>query len=166
MGALIYEGSAKTLKDAEKLASSEDIEYAPCHEHSAVGPMAGIISPSMPVFIIKNETYGNYCFCTLNEGLGKVLRYGAFGPDVIARLKWMEPVMYPILKEAVAKLGSIDLKGIIAQALHMGDEVHNRNRAGTSLLFQAIAPAIVRLAIILRCHERYGILSMEMITSF
>ena len=83
MGALIYEGIAKDINEAEKIASSEQIEYAPCHEHSAVGPMAGIISPSMPVFIIKNETFGNYAYCTLNEGLGKVLRYGAFGEEVI-----------------------------------------------------------------------------------
>jgi hypothetical protein len=144
MGALIYEGIAKNIEEAEKIASSGEIEYAPCHEHSSVGPMAGIISPSMPVFIIKNETFGNYSYCTLNEGLGKVLRYGAFGDDVIVRLKWMENVMYPILKKAVESLKRIDLKGMIAQALHMGDEVHNRNRAGTSLFFRAIAPAIIR----------------------
>ena len=144
MGALIYEGMAKNIADAEKIASSGKIEFAPCHEHSSVGPMAGIISPSMPVFIIKNEAFGNYAYCTLNEGLGKVLRYGAFGEDVITRLKWMEEVLYPTLKRAVEKLGRIDLKNMIAQALHMGDEVHNRNRAGTSLFFRTIAPAIMR----------------------
>ncbi len=144
IGALIYEGMAATPEEAEKLASSPQIEYAPCHEHSTVGPMAGIVSASMPVFIIKNETYGNIAYCTLNEGLGKVLRYGAFGPEVIERLKWMEKTMYPILKSAIESLGKIDLKNIIAQALHMGDEVHNRNRAGTSLFYRAIAPAIIR----------------------
>jgi hypothetical protein len=144
MGALIYEGLAKDVVEAEKIASSGEIEYAPCHEHSSVGPMAGIISPSMPVFIIKNETFGNYAYCTLNEGLGKVLRYGAFGEDVITRLKWMEKVMYPVLKKAVESLKRIDLKSLIAQALHMGDEVHNRNRAGTSLFFRTIAPAVIR----------------------
>lgn len=142
IGALIYEGMAANHEEAEKLAASGKIEYAPCHEHSSVGPMAGIISASMPVWIIKNEEYGNYAYCTLNEGLGKVLRYGAFSEDVIVRLKWMEKTMYPVLKKAVEKLGKIDLKNIIAQALHMGDEVHNRNRAGTSLLYRTIAPAI------------------------
>lgn len=146
MGALIYEGMAANPEEAEKLASSDKIEYAPCHEHASVGPMAGIISSSMPVFIIKNETYGNIAYCTLNEGLGKVLRYGAFGPEVIEKLKWMETIMYPILKAAVAKLGRVDLKNIIAQALHMGDEVHNRNRAGTSLLYRTLAPAIVEIS--------------------
>ncbi len=144
IGALIYEGMAANPEEAEKLAASDKIEYSPCHEHSTVGPMAGIVSASMPVFIIKNEKYGNVAYCTQNEGLGKVLRYGAFSDDVIVRLKWMDDVMYPILKKAIESLGKIDLKNIIAQALHMGDEVHNRNRAGTSLFYRAIAPAIIK----------------------
>jgi len=144
IGALIYEGMAANPEEAEKLAASGEIEYAPCHEHSTVGPMAGIVSASMPVFIVKNEKYGNVAYCTQNEGLGKVLRYGAFGDDVIVRLKWMDDVMYPILKKAIESLGKIDLKNLIAQALHMGDEVHNRNRAGTSLFYRAIAPAIIK----------------------
>ena len=110
---------------------------------SAVGPMAGIVTPSMPVMIIHNEKFGNFAYCTLNEGLGKVLRYGAFGEEVTKRLKWMEHTLYPVLKAALAHSGPIDLKNLIAQALHMGDEVHNRNRAGTSLFYRAIAPAIV-----------------------
>ena len=144
IAALMYEGMASNPEEAEKLAASEKIEYAPCHEHSTVGPMAGIVSASMPVFIIKNEKYGNVAYCTQNEGLGKVLRYGAFSPEVITRLKWMDDVMYPILKKAIENLGRIDLKNIIAQALHMGDEVHNRNRAGTSLFYRTIAPAIIK----------------------
>ncbi len=146
IGALIYEGMANTPEEAEKLASSGKIEYAPCHEHSSVGPMAGIISASMPVFIVKNEAYGNVAFCTQNEGLGKVLRYGAFSAEVITKLKWMEEVMYPILRDAIQLLGKVDIKNMIAQALHMGDEVHNRNRAGTSLLYRTLAPAIVQSA--------------------
>ncbi|MCK5356825.1 MAG: DUF1116 domain-containing protein, partial [Elusimicrobiales bacterium] len=131
--ALMYEGKAKNYKEAEKLAASGKIKYAPCHEYSAVGPMAGIISSSMPVFIIKNDKYGNKAYATMNEGLGKVLRYGAYSSDVIERLKWMETVLYPALRDAVKEFGKIDLKAIAAQALHMGDEVHNRNRAATSL---------------------------------
>jgi hypothetical protein len=143
MAGLVYEGRAATIEEAEKLASSGKIQYAPCHEHGAVGPMAGIVTPSMPVMIIRNEKFGNTAYCTLNEGLGKVLRYGAFGDEVTKRLKWMETILYPVLKAALAHSGPIDLKNLIAQALHMGDEVHNRNRAGTSLLYRAIAPAIV-----------------------
>ncbi|NCA82400.1 MAG: DUF1116 domain-containing protein [Opitutae bacterium] len=143
MAGLVYEGRASSIEEAEKLASSGKIHYAPCHEHGAVGPMAGIVTPSMPVMIIHNEKFGNFAYCTLNEGLGKVLRYGAFGEEVTKRLKWMENTLYPVLKAAVAHSGPIDLKNLIAQALHMGDEVHNRNRAGTSLLYRTLAPAIV-----------------------
>ncbi|NLO90543.1 MAG: DUF1116 domain-containing protein [Elusimicrobia bacterium] len=144
MAALMYEGMASTPEEAEKLAASGQIEYAPCHEHDSVGPMAGIVSASMPVFVVRNEEHGNTAYCTMNEGLGKVLRYGAYSEEVIARLKWMETDLYPVLEKAIAKLGKIDLKNMIAQALHMGDEVHNRNRAGTSLFFRAVAPAVMR----------------------
>ncbi len=144
MGALVYEGTAKSPEEAERMASSGDIEFSPCHEHCCVGPMAGIVSASMPVFMLKNEEYATPASCTMNEGLGHVLRYGAYGDDVIGKLKWMESVLYPRLKKAVEKLGRIDLKNIIAQALHMGDEVHNRNRAATSLFYRLIAPAVVR----------------------
>ena len=108
--------------------------------------MAGVVTPSMPVFVLKNEEFGNYAYCTMNEGLGGVLRYGAYGEGVIEKLRWMETVLYPTLQKAVAKIGKIDLKNIIAQALHMGDEVHNRNRAATSLLFRTLAPAVLRTA--------------------
>jgi len=144
IGALLYEGKAQTPEEAQQLAASGAIKFSPCHEHAAVGPMAGVISASMPVFVLQNEVYGNYAYSTMNEGLGKVLRYGAYGEAVIQRLKWMENVLYPVLKKAVAKLGKIDLKNLIAQALHMGDEVHNRNRAATSLFYRTIAPAVVR----------------------
>lgn len=146
IGALIYEGLANSPEDAEKLAASGQIAFRPCHEHNTVGPMAGVVSARMPVFVIKNETYGNHAYCTLNEGLGKVLRYGAYSPEVLDRLRWMEQTLYPVLKKAVAHLESVDLKSMIAQALHMGDEVHNRNRAATSLFYRAIAPAIVKTA--------------------
>jgi hypothetical protein len=144
IGALLYEGKAQTPEEAQQLAASGAIEFSPCHEHAAVGPMAGVISASMPVFVLQNEVYGNCAYSTMNEGLGKVLRYGAYGKPVIQKLKWMENVLYPVLKKAVAKLGKIDLKNLIAQALHMGDEVHNRNRAATSLFYRTIAPAVVR----------------------
>ena len=144
IGALIYEGIAKDESEAEIIASSNEIEFSPCHHHATVGPMAGIVSPSMPVYIVENETFGNKAFATINEGLGKVLRMGAYSPDVIDRLKWMEEELFPVLDRAIRYLGSIDLKNIVAQALHMGDEVHNRNRGATSLFFRIIAPAIVR----------------------
>ena len=143
IGALILEKIAKDASEAEKIAASGKIEFSPCHEHSSVGPMAGIISPSMPVFILENEAFGNKSYCTMNEGLGKVLRFGAYDTDTIERLQWMDQVLYPSLKKSIEFLGKIDLKNIIAQALHMGDEAHNRNRAATSLLYRTLAPAVI-----------------------
>jgi hypothetical protein len=144
VGALIYEGLATSTDDARDLAASGKIDFEPCHHHSAVGPMAGVVSPSMPVWIVKNKTYGNRAYCTLNEGLGKVLRYGAFSDEVITRLKWIESTLAPVLGEALGINGEIDLRNLIAQALQMGDEGHNRNKAGTSLLIRELAPAIVQ----------------------
>jgi len=143
IGALLYERKAATAEEAQQLAASGAIKFSPCHGHAAVGPMAGVVSPSMPVFVLKNEAGGNCAYCTMNEGLGKVLRYGGYSEPVIQKLRWMENTLYPVLKKAVAKLGKIDLKNIIAQALHMGDEVHNRNRAATSIFYRTIAPAVV-----------------------
>ncbi len=145
IGGLIYEGLAKNQKEAEELAASGDIEYSPWHHHAGVGPMAGVATWSMPVWVLENKTFGNKAYCTLNEGLGKVLRYGAFSEEVIARLKWMETELAPILKKALDKHGEIDMKNLISQALQMGDEGHNRNRAGTSLLIRELAPYLVRL---------------------
>ena len=145
MGAIIYEGLANDEVEAARLAASGGVEFAPCHHHHAVGPMAGVLSPSMPVFIIENKTFGNHAYCTQNEGLGKVLRYGGMGIEVIARLKWMETDLYPVLDRALQTLpNGIDIKSLIAQALHMGDECHNRNRAATSMFLRAIGPALAR----------------------
>ncbi len=144
IGAVLYEGGADTPEAAEALLAGGRYRFAPCHEHQAVGPMAGVVSASMPVFVVENKTYGNRAFCTQNEGLGKVLRYGAYAPEVVTRLKWMADTLYPALQAAIRATGGIDLKNMIAQALHMGDEVHNRNRAGTSLFLRAVTPALVR----------------------
>lgn len=145
MGALVYEGLAKDEAEAERMAASGGVEFSPCHHHHAVGPMAGVVSPGMPVFVIENKTFGNQAFCTQNEGLGKVLRYGGMGPEVYQRLKWMETDLYPTLDRALQTMpNGIDLKAMIAQAIHMGDEGHNRNRAGTSLFLRAIGPALAR----------------------
>lgn len=143
IGALIYEGLAKDENEAETLAASGKIKFAPCHHHNTVGPMAGIVSSSMYVFVVKNETDGNYAYCTLNEGLGKVLRFGANSPDVIERLKWMENVLAPALQKAVQISRGINIKNLTAQALMMGDECHNRNVAATGLFLKEIFPHLL-----------------------
>jgi len=146
IGALIYEAMAGSREEAEELAASGQITYEPCHHSQAVGPMAGVVSASMPVWILENETYKNRAYCTLNEGLGKVLRYGALGDEVIDRLRWMERTLAPTLARTLDAHGDVDLRSMIAQALEMGDEGHNRNRAGTSLLIRTLAPSIVSSA--------------------
>ncbi len=141
-GALIYEGLAKDQAEADKLATSGKIKFGACHDHDSVGPMAGIISPSMPVFVIKNEENGNVAYSNFNEGLGKVLRYGAYEESVIKRLKWIEKTLAPVLAEALKRSGPIDLKAIMAQALHMGDELHCRNVASSLIFLKLMAPHI------------------------
>lgn len=145
IGGLIYEGLAKTAAEAETLAASGRIRFDPCHHHNAVGPMAGVMTASMPVWIVENTSYGNRAYCTLNEGLGKVLRYGAYSEEVLDRLRWMADELAPILSGALQARGPIDMKNIIAQVLQMGDEGHNRNRAGTSLIIRELAPYLVML---------------------
>lgn len=144
-GALIFEGRAKNEAEARALIESGKISLEPCHHHQAVGPMAGVISPSMSVYIIENETHGNRAFSNLNEGYGKVLRYGAYDTEVQKRLRWFEDVMAPMLKEAIAASGGIDLKTLLAEALHMGDEGHNRNKAGSILFLKALAPHLAKM---------------------
>ena len=143
LGALLYERMAVDITEAEKLATSGEITFAPCHHYNAVGPMAGVVSASMPVQIIEEPVYGHKSFSTLNEGLGKVLRYGANSPDVIAKLRWMEQVLGPALARAVRAAGGIELVSLTAQALQMGDECHNRNKAATALFAREIAPFLV-----------------------
>ncbi|MBP7654660.1 DUF1116 domain-containing protein [Candidatus Dependentiae bacterium] len=148
MGACVYEGWAQTVEEAEKMCASGKIKFDPCHHHNTVGPMAGIVSPSMWVWCIKNTVHKNTAYCTLNEGLGKVLRFGAYGEDVIKRLKWMETVLAPLLEKAVKisveKNGGINIKSLMSQVLMMGDECHNRNVAGTSLFIKEIIPYLLQ----------------------
>jgi hypothetical protein len=145
-GALILEGKARNEAEAQALVESGRIELEPCHHHQAVGPMAGVTSPSMSVYILKNKTHGNRSFSNLNEGYGKVLRYGAYSEEVLDRLRWMEEVMAPVLADAIEASGGIDIRALLAEALHMGDEGHNRNKAGSILYTTKLAPFIARAA--------------------
>lgn len=139
IGALLFEGQAHTEEEARALAASGQITFAPCHEYQTVGPMAGVVSASMPVHVVVNETYGNRAFCTINEGLGKVLRFGAFDESVLKRLRWIRDEFAPALGAAVRRLGGIDTTTLMAQALQMGDECHNRNKAATALFLKEVA---------------------------
>ncbi|MCP4425250.1 MAG: DUF1116 domain-containing protein [Chloroflexi bacterium] len=144
VGALIFEGLAADWERAEKLVASGEIELEPCHEHNAVGPMAGVTSASMKVYVLENITHGNMAYSNLNEGYGKVLRYGAYSEEVIRKLRWMNDVMGPILADALAMGGGIDMRALLAESLHMGDEGHNRNKAGSIIFTTKLAPLIAK----------------------
>jgi hypothetical protein len=150
IGAALFEGLAETPEDAERLFADGACGLRPCHGQAAVGPMAGVVSPSMWMLCVEDTEYGGRAYCSLNEGLGRVLRYGAYAPEVIERLRWMADVLGPVLRTAVrrraARDGPLDLRAMIAQALQMGDELHNRNRAATSLFIREIAGDVVEAA--------------------
>jgi len=144
VGAVLLEGLADTPEAAERLlASGDGVTWEPCHHRGAVGPMAGVVSPSMWMFELRDEVHGTTSWCSLNEGLGKVLRYGAYGAEVIERLRWMNAVLGPLLQHAVRAGGPVDVKAIVAQMVQMGDEGHNRNRAGTLMFLREVLPAMI-----------------------
>ncbi|GAA3748818.1 hypothetical protein HDA32_001221 [Spinactinospora alkalitolerans] len=143
MGAMVFEGLAADPDAAERALASGAARLDSCHHHAAVGPMAGVISPSMWVFELADPATGRRSWCSLNEGLGRVLRYGAYGPEVIDRLRWMSAVLGPLLRDAVRAHGPVDIGAIVAQMLQMGDEGHNRNRAGTLMLLREVLPELV-----------------------
>ena len=145
IGTTLFEGWADNADDALRMLDSGEIAVAPCHHHGAVGPMAGVIAPSMPVLVATDFDDGRQAFASLNEGLGKVLRFGAYDSEVITRLTWMRDVLGPVLDRTLEKYGPIDVTSLIGQALSMGDEGHNRNVAATSLLARRLAPTIAEL---------------------
>jgi Protein of unknown function (DUF1116) len=143
MGAAAFEGVVAEPEQAAALFGAGTLRLEPCHHHRAVGPMAGVVSASMWLFVLEDPRTGALAYCSLNEGLGNVLRYGAFSPDVLARLRWMADVLGPMLQAAVRTRGPIDVKAIVAQMLQMGDEGHNRNRAGTLMLLRELTPSMI-----------------------
>ncbi len=145
MGGAALEGLVEDPEDAAALfASGTSVSLEPCHHRGTVGPMAGVVTAvDVDVGAGGPAQTGRRSFCSLNEGLGKVLRYGAYGPEVLARLRWMSMVLGPLLREAVRRSDPVDVTGILTQMLQMGDEAHNRNRAGTLMLLRDLSPAMV-----------------------
>lgn len=143
-GAIVLEGWAPDLATAEKLAASGGIVFEPNHHHDAVGPMTGMITRSMPVMVVENRAFGNRAYCTLNEGLGKVMRFGGNDAEVLDRLRWLETTLAPAMAGALRKSGGLPLKPIIARGLSMGDEMHQRNVACSSLFIRQMAPWLAR----------------------
>jgi len=145
-GAIVFEGWAKDLAAAQTLAASGGILLQPNHHFDAVGPMTGLTTRSMPVMVVENRTFGNRAYCTINEGLGKVMRFGGNDTQVLGRLAWLRDELAPMLARAVRACGGVALKPLIARGLSMGDEMHQRNVACTGLLLRQIAPAMARTA--------------------
>ena len=144
---VLLEGLADSPEQAERRLASGQVTWEPCHHRGAVGPMAGIVSASMWMMELRDEVHDHTAWCSLNEGLGKVARYGAYSPDVIRRLRWMSEVLGPLLARAVRANGPLDIKAIVAAMVQMGDEGHNRNRAGTLMLLRDLMPAMIETGV-------------------
>ncbi|MEM4488708.1 MAG: DUF1116 domain-containing protein, partial [Desulfurococcaceae archaeon] len=147
IGAVLYEGWASSEHEAENMLRRGEIMLRPTHEYGAVGPMAGVISPSMPVYIVEDKKFGNFAYSNYNEGLGRVLRFGAYSDEVLKRLAWIRDEVFPALKGALKLLrkerGGLALKPLIQRAIHMGDDGHNRNLATSHLFLVELAPYLV-----------------------
>ncbi len=146
VGALMFEGKARDWAEAEALLSSGQVSFEPCHHHASTGPMAGVISPSMLVYIVENKTHGNKAFSNLNEGRGKVLRMGAYSAEVLDRLRWINEVYGPLVGKALEAMGGLDLRLLLGKALHMGDDGHNRLDAASLYYTTLLAPHVARVA--------------------
>ena len=148
IGALLLEGLAGNEEEAVAMVTRGEVDFEPCHHHATVGPMAGVTSASMMVYELENigPSGGNKAYSNLNEGYGKVLRYGAFAPEVIEKLRWMNETMGPLLAEVLSAGKGLDIRALLAEALHMGDEGHNRNKAGSLIFTRLLAPLIAKAA--------------------
>ena len=145
VGAVLFEEWADDEPSARALLESGEVKFIPCHHVQAVGPMGGITTANMPVFVVENETDGNRAYCTMNEGIGKVLRFGAYSQEVVDRLRWMRDVLGPVLGRAIRARGGIAINPLIAKAIAMGDEFHQRNIAASLCFYKEVAPTITAM---------------------
>ncbi len=157
VGAVLFEEWADSEAGARKLLEDGKVTLIPCHHVNAVGPMGGITSAHMPLFVVENRTDGNRAYCTMNEGIGKVLRFGAYSEEVVTRLKWMRDVLGPVLGQAIRTMpGGMNMNPLIAKAVAMGDEFHQRNIAASLGFLKEISPIIVKLDI--TDKDRYDVI--------
>jgi hypothetical protein len=140
--AMTLEGIAPSSAEALALLEDDQIALRPNHELGGVGPMVGVITASMPVFVARDEATGRTAWTPINEGSGRVLRYGADGPDVLERLAWMRDVLAPALRVAIERTGPLDLMPLLTASLLQGDEAHHQTEVGTALTLQALAPGL------------------------
>jgi hypothetical protein len=145
VGAIRHEGWAPTDEAATALARDGGVRFDACHHHGAVGPMTGLVTPSMPVLVVEDGGSGGRAHATVNEGLGRVLRFGAHDEAVLDRLAWLRDEAGPLLGRALREAGGIPLRPLMARAVQMGDELHQRNVAASALLVRTLAPALARV---------------------
>ena len=145
-GIAVFEGWARDLADAEAKAEAGTFTFEPNHHHDCVGPMTGMTTPSQMLMVVENRAFGNRAYCAINEGLGKVMRFGGNDAEVLDRIRWLTTGLGPALGKALREMGGIPLKPLIARGLSMGDEMHQRNVACSSLLMRQLAPAMARTA--------------------
>jgi len=143
-GIAVFEGWASDLEGAAEMAASGAFAFHPNHHFDAVGPMTGMTTIGQPMMVVENRAFGNRAYCALNEGLGKVMRFGGNDAEVLARLAWLRDVFGPAMGTALRDLGGIPLKSLVARGLTMGDEMHQRNVACSGLTLRALAPALAR----------------------
>jgi hypothetical protein len=153
--ALAMEGVADDPAAALARADAGEVALAPNHDCGGVGPMSGVVTGSMPVLVARDEETGATAWCPLNEGSGKVLRYGADDAEVVARLAWMRDVLGPELARALAARGPLDLLELNADALARGDECHHRTEAGTALIADALAPLASGVDAFIRANGQF-----------
>ena len=143
----IYEGLADSAEDADQKLGNGQIILASTHDHGCVGSVAGIYTASMPVFVVENTAHGNRAFCNFYEGESRRrLNYGVYDEGVADGLRFLERKLAPLLQSAVARTGGVPLKPLISRALRMGDELHSRNTAATTLFARELTPAFIDLA--------------------
>lgn len=143
---LLNERLADSPQEAEKMALSGKITFKPCHEYGLVGPMTGITTYSMPVWVVEDRKTKKRSFANLSEGSGVGLRFGEYTKETLDRLDWMKDTAMPVFKEVIKQLGGIDLAPIMAQGLSMGDELHMRNHATTAQIVKLISYKIAEIS--------------------
>jgi hypothetical protein len=141
LGALVLEGEARDVAEAAEIVDAGEVALRCAHSSDAVGAMAGIISPRIPVVVVEGAD-GERVHAPLNEGLGVALRFGSTSDRVLDRLRWLGEVATPLLDAALCGIGGVDVIALQAEGLRRGDECHNRNVASTAALALMLAPAI------------------------
>lgn len=145
-GIAVFEGWAADLDEAGEMAAAGAFSFHPNHHFDAVGPMTGMTTLSQPLMVVENRTFGNRAYCAVNEGLGKVMRFGGNDSEVLDRLRWLRDDFGPALGRAIRHIDGVPLKNLIARGLTMGDEMHQRNIACSGLVLRDLAASFAETA--------------------